>query len=72
MEECEAGVVFCFVTSEQKGKQRLIVTGLGFWGGLQADSKALGRIRTTRPEVLKAQRAADQAEITAAIVPIEQ
>lgn len=47
LEECEAGVVFCFVTSEQKGKQGLVVTGLAFWGGLQTDSKALGRIRTT-------------------------
>lgn len=47
LEECEAGVAFCFVTSEQKGKQRLAATGLGFCGGLQADSKALGRIRTT-------------------------
>lgn len=47
LEECEAGVVFCFVTSEQKGKQRLVATGLGFCGDLQADSKALERIRAT-------------------------
>lgn len=32
-EECEAGVAFRFVTYEQKGKQRLVATGLGFCGG---------------------------------------
>lgn len=30
LEECEAGAVFCFVTSEQKRKQRLVATVLGF------------------------------------------
>lgn len=44
-EECEAEAAFCFVTSEQKGKQRLAATALGFRGGLQADSKAFGRSR---------------------------
>lgn len=47
LEECEAGVALCFVTLEQKGKQRLAATGLGFCGGLQADSKALGGIRAS-------------------------
>lgn len=44
-EECEAEAAFCFVTSEQKGKQRLAATALGFCGGLQTDDRAFRRSR---------------------------